>query len=203
MLQVFYGDDRGRAQRDIKSILGNDYEVFDGVNLKPEDMDSIFRGTTLFAENRKILIRDLGENKDGCFEQLLNYEDTPHEVIVWESKLDGRSSFAKDLKKSVRCVKYEAPPIRDRNFAFNIFDQAWQGRGKRAVEMCEQIRYEEAPYQVMGALIWKGSDKLEKGGGEKAKKTIKLLAKADMDMKSSKIEPWLILEACLLEVASL
>ena len=203
MLQVFYGDDRGRAQRDIRSILGADYEVFDGTSLQLADMDSIFRGTTLFAENRKILIRDLGENKDGCFESLVEYKDTPHEVIIWEGKLDGRSSFAKDLKKSVRCVEYKAPPLRDRNFAFNIFDQAWQGRGKQAVEMCEQIRYEEAPYQVMGALIWKGTDKLEKDGGEKARKTIKLLAKADMDMKSSKVEPWLIVESCLLEIAAL
>lgn len=203
MLQVFYGDDRGRAQRDIKSILGDDYEIFDGANLRLADMDSIFRGTTLFAENRKILIKDLGENKDGCFETLLDYLDTSHEVIVWESKLDKRSSFAKKLTKDVRCIEYKAPPLRDRNFAFNMFDQAWQGRGKRAVEMCEEIQYEEAAYQVMGALIWKGIDKLNKDGGEKAKKTVKLLARADMDMKSSKVEAWLILKACLLEVALL
>ena len=199
MLQVFYGDDRVRAQRDIRSILGDEYEVFDGINLRPEDMDSIFRGTTLFAENRKILIRDLSENKEGCFEKLLDYKDTSHEVIVWEKKITKSSKIAKEL----RCVEYKAAPIRDQNFAFNVFDQAWNGKGKRAVEMCEEVRSEEAPYQIMGAFIWKATDKLNRGSGAKAKQAVKLLAKADMDMKSSKVDPWLIVEGCLLEISSL
>lgn len=203
MLQVFYGDDRVRAQKDIKSILGKDYEVFDGVNMHLSDMDSIFRGTTLFAENRKILIRDLGENKDGCFEALLSYKDTEHEVIVWESKLDGRSGTAKEIKKELRCVDYKLTPTRDNFFAFKIFDQAWSGRGKEAVAMCEEIRFEEAPYQLIGSFTWKAIDKLDKGGGEKARQVVKLLAEADMDMKSAKVEPWLIVEGCLLEIASL
>ncbi len=199
MLQVFYGDDRVRAQRDIKSILGDDYELFEGEDLALEDMDSLFFGATLFADKRKILIKDLGKNAD-CFERLIDYANTPHEIIIWERKLDGRSAFVKDLKKKVRCVDYKAAPVRDRNFAFNIFDQAWNGRKKRALEMCEEIKYEEEAYQVMGAMIWKAIDKLNKGGGAKARKTLKLFAKADMEMKYSNLDAWQILEAVLAQI---
>ena len=64
MLQIFYGDDRVRTQKDVKTILGDDYELFEGENLILEDMDSIFFGTTLFADKRKILIKDLSKNSD-------------------------------------------------------------------------------------------------------------------------------------------
>ena len=199
MLQIFYGDDRARTQKDVKAILGNDYELFEGENLVLEDMDSVFLGTTLFADKRKILIKDLGKNLD-CFEQLINYVNTPHEVIVWERKLDGRSAFAKVLKQKIRCIEYKATPVRDRNFAFNIFDQAWNGKKKHALEMCEEIKYEEEAYQVMGAMIWKAIDKLNRGGGIKAKKTLRLFAKADIDMKYSNLDAWKILEAALIQI---
>lgn len=199
MLQIFYGDDRVRTQKDVKTILGDDYELFEGENLILEDMDSIFFGTTLFADKRKILIKDLSKNSD-CFGQLINYVDTPHEIIVWERKLDGRSAFTKELKKKIRCIEYKAAPVRDRNFAFSIFDQAWNGKKERALEMCEEIKYEEEAYQIMGAMIWKAIDKLNRGGGAKAKKTLKLFAKADMDMKYSNLDAWKILEAALIQI---
>lgn len=52
----------------------------------------------------------------------------------------------------------------------------------------------------MGAMIWKAIDKLNRGGGAKAKKTLKLFAKADMDMKYSNLDAWKILEAALIQI---
>lgn len=59
MIRVFTGSDRKRIDAEVKKILGEDYEVFDGENLRVEDVVNIFLGGSLFAEKRKILLKDL------------------------------------------------------------------------------------------------------------------------------------------------
>jgi DNA polymerase III delta subunit len=63
MIHIYYGDDRIKAQQAIVRLLGKDYEVFDGAELTPSDLPSLFQGTSLFNESRKILIKDFSENK--------------------------------------------------------------------------------------------------------------------------------------------
>ena len=40
MIRIFYGDDRATISAKIKREFGEDYEVFDGENLKFEDLPS-------------------------------------------------------------------------------------------------------------------------------------------------------------------
>ena len=57
MIRIFSGSDRKRIDAEVKKILGEDYEVFDGENLRIEDIVNIFHGTSLFAEKRKFYSR--------------------------------------------------------------------------------------------------------------------------------------------------
>ena len=56
MIYLIDGDDRKKAEMAAKNFLGKDYEIFDADCLGKTDLLSIFQGTTLFNENRKILI---------------------------------------------------------------------------------------------------------------------------------------------------
>ena len=47
MLKVFYGPNRLELEKNIKSILGEDYEVFEGESLEAADLPSVFLGTSL------------------------------------------------------------------------------------------------------------------------------------------------------------
>ena len=87
MIKIFTGDDRVKANREIQLELGSNYEVIEGQDLMPEDLPSIFKGASLFADERSILIRDLSTNK-AVFDFLPDYLDTSHKVILLELKLD-------------------------------------------------------------------------------------------------------------------
>lgn len=202
MLQIFYGDDRLRAQKDIKSILGTDYELVKGEELDKAQLDSLFLGETLFAKQREILIKDMGANTD-CLARLINYVDTEHDVIVWEMKFPATLSVVKELKKKVRCIEYKKAEERPRGFVFGIMDKALAGQGKVAVEMCEEIRYSDNAVMVIGALAWKAIDNYKKRPCPKNKQIIKMLAQTDLEMKSRDVEAWLQIEALLLRIASL
>ena len=90
MIRIFYGDDRIKIEREIKKIFGADYEVLEGVELEATDLPSIFLGGSLFADERKILIKDMGENKE-VFTKLPEYLNTPHEVILFEPERPGKN----------------------------------------------------------------------------------------------------------------
>ena len=62
MIKIFYGNDRVKAREMIDKLLGKDYEVIEAENLTRGDMDSVFYGTSLFGETRKILVKSLSEN---------------------------------------------------------------------------------------------------------------------------------------------
>ena len=61
MFKVFYGPNRLEAEKAIKQTLGDSYEVFEGEKLELADLPSIFRGTSLFGEEkRRILLKEIG-----------------------------------------------------------------------------------------------------------------------------------------------
>ena len=64
MIYLIDGDDRKKAEKTARKILGEGYEIFDAEMLEKSDLVSIFQGTTLFNEVRKILIIDLSQQKD-------------------------------------------------------------------------------------------------------------------------------------------
>ncbi len=201
MIKVFYGDDRIKTQAAIGKILGKDYETIEADNLTTEDMASVFLGTTLFGDTRKILVKGLNENKE-CWDKLGKYIDTPHDVVVWLSALDKRSTIYKELAKKVEFKEFALPEKVDKFLAFKIADEAFAGRGAKAVKMCEQIETTDDPYLMMGAIISQAMKKLEMRS-PKATKALKILAKADLAMKSTTIDGWQIVKVALLEIGEL
>ena len=136
MIYIIYGDDRLRAEKEMRKILGEDYEVFDGAEILAHDLPSIFMGTSLFADTRKILIKNLSENTAN-FEKLSEYLKTPHEVVIWEEKIDKRSTVYKKISGDVKFFEFKLPEKIDRNLAFNIYDAALSD-GARAIKLLDK-----------------------------------------------------------------
>ena len=201
MIRIFYGDDRVKANAKIKSLLGENYEVVDGENLDLTDLPNIFLGTSLLSDTRNILIRDLALNKP-AFEQLTNYLNTPHNIILLESKLDTRTTAFKELKDKVEVAKFELPEDPNFRLVFDIYKTAKRD-GKKAVAMLNKIKQNEAPNMFFGLIASQAIKDFKLNQGTKEKRVLKELSKLDLDMKSAKVEPWLLIESFLLRLSSI
>ena len=207
MIQVFFGDDRTAATNEIKKQLGENYEVIDAAELSADALPDIFFGTTLFADERKILIKDLFSNTD-LLNAFGNYLDTPHQVIILESALDRRKAAIKDLEKDPRLKfqKFEkAVSSADRFFVFNIYDQALTNPAA-AVKALRAREAEQEPYACLGAWTKKALDNLAKNEkSAKNRRIVKELAKIDLALKTTKLSnnPWPVLESFLLRIKTL
>lgn len=206
MLRVYSGEDRVATEKAIQSLLGGKYEVFEGENLAETDLPSIFRGATLFevlggsGEPRRILLKDLGENP-AVFEKIVDYADTEHEVVVWETKLDKRSAGYKRLKEAgveLKDFPLKKPP--EAGLVFNILNTALRN-GPEAVKMCEKIELTQDPYMFFGLMVTQGLKRFEERQGKREKKVLKELAKLDMQMKTTAMDPWMLVKAFLLGIA--
>ena len=201
MIRIFYGDDRVKANTEIKKLLGDDYEIIDGQDLELGDLPNIFLGISLFADKRNILIRDLSVNKP-AFEQLGNYLNTPHNIILLESKLDKRSVAFKDLKEKIEIKEFTLPEDPNLKLVFDIYKTAKKD-GKKSIEMLEKIKVKEDPIMFSGLLFSQAIKDFQMNQGTKEKRALKELSKLDLDMKSAKVEPWLLIESFLLRLSSL
>ena len=196
MIYIYYGEDRAACEGAARKVLGEGYEVLDGEGLTAEDLPSVFLGASLFATERRILLKDLSENKE-VFGALPEYVGTEHKVVIWEKGFDKRTAVAKALAKAegVEIREFKRPEVVDRNAAFNIFDLAMRD-GERALGEYEKIAATQDPYQLLGAWSWKAIDNLKRRpNGEKEKRVLRELSKIDMQMKltqlSSRPEPLL------------
>ena len=166
-------------------------------------MDSVFLGTSLFGETRKILIKSLSENKD-CWEVLPKYLATTHDVVILENNVDKRSVTYKALakEKSVEFKEFKLAEQIDKNLVFDVFEAAYKKNGKRAVELCEKIETTNEPYMFMGLMVSQAFKKLELRD-RKAEKVIKILGDTDMKMKTTGVEPWALIKMSLLLIANI
>ena len=98
MLKIFTGEDRIRAKNEIEKLLGSDYEIIDGADLGLESLSNIFHGNSLLSSERKILIRDLSENKP-VFEKIPDYLNTNHQIILFALKVIYRKNCEKQKQK--------------------------------------------------------------------------------------------------------
>ena len=204
MLRVFFGENRLEAEKKIRALLGEGYEVFEGESLGLTDLPSIFQGTSLFETGkRKILLKEVGENS-AVWEKIMDYAETPHEVVIWETKIDKRSAGYKRLKAAkVELVEFPALKKPEMNLVFGVLDAALRD-GKRAVEMVEKIETEQDPYMFFGLLVTQVLKKYEASrAGAKERRMLKELAKLDLQMKSSGMEPWMLIKGWLLRVGKL
>ncbi len=204
MIRIFYGDDRKAAQKMVVRELGDGYEVVEAENLTANDMPSVLLGASLFAETRSILIKDLSENKE-CWETLPKYvADCPHKVVIWETKLDKRSVVYKELSEceNVEFKEFKQAEDPDAKKVFDIFEAAMRGDGKTAVKLCEKIETTNDPYLFMGLMVSQAVKKLQ-FNNSRAPKALKILAAADLDMKSTSLEPWAIVKMALLKIGGM
>ena len=209
MIYLIDGDDRKKAESKAKDFLGENYEVIDAESLEKADLVSIFQGTTLFSETRKILIKDLGTKKE-LFAELLKYLETEHRIVILEQKIDKRNAVYKELaavaKKNPQQVKIDEFKITeevDKFLTFRVFDIALTD-GKRAVKLLREAEENNRPYLTVGSWTKKAVDLLAaRPNGEREKRIVKKLAEIDMMLKQTSFskEPWLLLETFLLELS--
>lgn len=200
MIKIFTGDDRITAQKEIKKLLGENYEVIDCADLTKKDLPSIFKGRTIFdTGTRHILLRDFTVNAE-IYSELVNYLDTPHDIILLETKLDKRSATYKDIKDRVEIKEFKLSPEIDFRQVFDIYKVA-KTDGSKAVKMLRELEQTEDPIRFTGLLVSQALKDYQVK--QKETKVLKALAKADLQMKSSKIDPWLIVESFLLNLSEI
>lgn len=204
MLKVFYGENRVAAQAEVRRELGEGYEVYEGENLRVEDLPSIFQGVTLLGTGeRRILLKGLADSP-AVFEKIVDFSETEHRVVVWEEKIDKRSTVYKRLKAAGFDIR-EFPALKkpEANLVFGVFDTAMQD-GEKAVRDVERIETEQDPYMFFGLLISQAMKRYEyTGGGARERRILKEMAKTDVLMKSSQIGAWELVKSFLLRVGKL
>ncbi len=203
MLRIFYGENRLEVEKRVREVLGEGYEVFEGENLTAGDLPSIFQGTSLFGASRRILLKNLGENAE-VWAKLVDYRETEHEVIVWEGKIDKRSTGYKTLQDvGVEMTEFAALRKPEAGLVFGILDTAMRN-GEKAVRDLEKVEADQDPFMFFGLLVTQALKKYEySGGGVRERKIMKELAKVDLQMKSTGVEPWILIKSFLLRVGSI
>lgn len=199
-IEIYYGDDRVKAEAEIRRALGGDYEVVDGEEVSPEMLATIFMGVSLFAENRKIVIKDLSLSS-AAWEKVSEYAETEHQVILWESKLDKRSVGYKALKNVGLVMReFKMPEKVAPGKVFDIYNTALRD-GAKAVKLLEEIQLQEDPYKMMGLFTTQATRGFD--GSARQKKIVKELARVDLQMKSTAVEPWQLVKSFLVRLSSL
>lgn len=203
MIHIYYGDDRLKSEAEAKKLLGEDYEVIDASTLEPANLPTIFLGTSLFGETRKILIKDIFSKKE-LYNEIEKYLKTPHEIVILEDKLTGTLTAVKNLKKSseVDMKEFKKPEAKNPYLIFNIYDTALKNP-KKALEMLREVKETEDAYAVVGAFASSAVKNLKSAPNSKRNKNIlKELAKIDNLSKTTKFSenPWLLVESFILRL---
>ena len=198
MIKVFYGENRVKAQQEARKFLGDEYETVDGESLTPQDLPSLMMGNSLFCETRAIMVQDALANK-AIWEDLSKYLDSPHRVVFWELKVDKRSGIYKALKDKVQFQEFKLP--KDSGVVFEIYKTAKKD-GVKAVELLEKIEHEQEPMMFLGLMVSQAVKDYDARPGAKEKRALKELSRLDMQLKTTKLQPWTLISAFLLRLAS-
>ena len=206
---ILHGTDRNAMMTAAKTKLGEGYEIFEADNISVSDMDSIFLGQTLFggAEKRRILLKDLNDNKD-CFAKLPDYASTEHEVVVIANgKLNKTFAYVKDVLGCKEIESKEFATIeertRDKFESWEPFKQAFAGHGKIALKKLELLKDHSAAPMILGTMGAQAAKLIGTKDNTKAIEAMKILARADVMSKRSGLDMWVPLEWALLEIANL
>jgi len=192
-----------------RKSLGEKYEVIEGENLRVDDLAGLFFGATLFSagEKRRILVKDLGENKevlDALAGRIEEYSKTENEVVIWEGKLDKRLAAVKALAKAgVEIKEFKTVAKADARAVFGIYDIALRD-GARAVRELEKIENEQDPYMFFGLMVSQALRRLEgRPNGVRERAVVRELGKLDIKMKSTGFEPWILVKTFLVRLSAI
>ena len=117
MITLLTGENSFELSRAIDALVtdfGGHADRVDGSDIEPASLPDLLSGTTLFADKRLVIIRQLSVNKqiwDTLPEWLERTSDDVHIVLV-EPKPDKRTKTYKELKK--RAVVREFPAWSDK-----------------------------------------------------------------------------------------
>ena len=198
MIRVFYGAERKKAVEAAQKFLGEGYEIVEGMDLVAGDLPNVFWGNSLLSASRKILVRDILANK-AVAEDLPQYLESPHQIAVLEMNVDKRSTIYKKIKDKVEFIECKAPKDFELGIVFDIYKVAKKD-GKKAVEMLTKIQEKEDPILFTGLMASQAYKDYATHPGEREKGLLKMLARLDLELKSSQVEPWLLVKAVLLEI---
>lgn len=133
MITVLTGDNSfeiSEALRELTNAFDGTAEKVDGSTLELKDLPDLLMGSTLFAEKRLVIIRDLSQNGslwEKLPEWLPRVSDEVHLVLV-DDKPDRRTSAWKELKKQADVREFSAWTDRDR-----VLAETWtQKRAEKA-----------------------------------------------------------------------
>ena len=114
------------------------------------------------------------------------------------------TAAAKKLTKAgVEIKEFKAKQKGDPRAVFGVFDLAMRD-GKKAVEELEKIENENDPYMFFGLMVTQALKRLEwKPNGAKEIRVLKELAKLDLEMKSTAMEPWMLIKGFLIKLSSI
>lgn len=208
MIEVWFGEDRMGIAKEVKKVFAGEYEVFAGEEMGLSELRDALLGRSFLAEERKVLIKGLAENKvvwEGLAEIVAErgVMGTRNAVVIWEEKLDKRTRTYKELGKAgVRMREFklvDKEAEQNAKMVFEILDVAMRD-GKRAVAMLEKIELNQDPYMLVGLFATQALKKYASRQGVREKRLMRELAKLDMEMKSSAIEPWTLVKAFLLKI---
>ena len=206
MIKIFTGEDRVKLLAAAKAELGANYESYEGEKIGPGELRELLFGLNLFSggATRRILVKDLSENKESfeefC-EKIEEFVKTEEQIILAESKIDKRlAGVNKLVKAGVEIKEFKLAEPANTRAVFGIYDWALRD-GARAIKELEKIENMQDPYQFLGLLVSQALKRLElKPTGELERRAILELAEIDMQMKSSALEPWLLIKSFLLRV---
>lgn len=116
-----------RALERIISDFSGIAERIDGSELDPRQLPNLLTGTTLFADKRLVIIKDLSQNKTIWldFVDWLPRVSEDIDLVLVDSKPDKRTVTYKELKKIAKVIEYVAWTERDESKAIKwVSDEA-------------------------------------------------------------------------------
>ena len=120
----------------------------------------------------------------------------------------GASLFAKERNILIRdlSLSKEAfdmlPENPNLKLVFDIYRVA-KTNGKKAIEMLDKIKTDEDPIMFFGLLASQAIKDYKNNQGRIQKNILKELAEVDLQMKSSSLDSWLLIESFLLRLSRL
>ena len=88
------------------------------------------------------------------------------------------------------------------NLVFSIYRTA-KNDGQKAIAMLKKIEPSEEPMMFFGLLVSQAIKDFAAKQGSTEKRVLKELSQTDLKLKSSSIQPWLLIESFLLQLSLL
>lgn len=162
MITLLTGENTFQIEQEIAQIVGDfdgNAERVDGSELELKQLPDLLTGSTLFADKRLVIIKNLSENKavwTDLVDWLPRVSDDIDLVFV-DTKPDKRTAAYKELKKIAKVIECESWTDRDRSKAVE-----WASEQAKKMEMKLNTKSVQLIVQRAGIDQWNLLHALEK-----------------------------------------